>query len=400
MTSVKVKFCPSSNPDSPGKIIYLIKHENHSRQISTGFKLFPYEWNKELAKPFISCDMERAEFLNQICEKLENDLRSFERIIGHLESIKGNYTTDDVVRGFRRFQGEPTFFSFMDGILLKLRNVRQSATASNYLAALRSFSRFRAGVDLTIRSMNSFIMEDYQNYLKSEGLSRNSISFYMRIIRAVYNRAVYQGITLDKHPFRTVFTGYEKTRKRAISLAEIKRIREIDLKAYPKLDFARDVFIFMFFCRGMSFIDMAYLKRSNIENGILSYKRRKTGQQLQIKIVKQLDELIIKYYNRDSPFLLPIIKSPGQNEYRQYNVALRKVNTSLRKIGMMIGLPIRLTTYVCRHSWATIAKRKNIPLAVISEALGHDSLLTTQIYLDSIGTSAIDRANEIVIKGL
>lgn len=189
----------------------------------------------------------------------------------------------------------------------------------------------------------------------------------------------------------------EKTRKRALYDEDLRRIRILDLRSQPELEFARDIFIFLFFCRGMSFIDAAFLRKTDIKSGNIVYRRRKTGQRLEIKVINQIANIINHYSDPKSPYLLPIIKHPGRNERRQYETALRRVNNALKTIGLMIGLSIPLTTYVSRHSWASIAKKKNVPIAVISDALGHESVATTQIYLDSIDTAAIDRANEIVI---
>lgn len=278
--------------------------------------------------------------------------------------------------------------------------MNHSGTAKNYSAALGSFKRFRNNEDIQMEAIDHILMEDYQAYLASLGVVPNSISFYMRILRAVYNRAVEQELTIDRNPFRTVFTGVEKTRKRAISISDIKRIRDLDLSLKPNLEFARNLFLFLFLCRGMSFIDAAFLKKSDIQSGILTYRRHKTNQVLHIKIIKPIKELVDRYSSNDSPYLLPIITRPHCDERRQYETALRRVNKSLKTIAGMVKLPIPLTTYVSRHAWATIAKSKNIPVNVISDALGHDSIATTQIYLASIDTSTIDRANELIIKDL
>ena len=147
----------------------------------------------------------------------------------------------------------------------------------------------------------------------------------------------------------------------------------------------------------MSFIDAIYLKKKDVRNGVLSYRRHKTGQLLHIKIVGQISELIERYSDKKSPYLLSIITVPGKDERTQYESALRRINNALKSIALMVNLQIPLTTYVSRHAWATIAKSKNISVNVISDALGHDSISTTQIYLASIDTSIIDRANELVI---
>lgn len=121
---------------------------------------------------------------------------------------------------------------------------------------------------------------------------------------------------------------------------------------------------------------------------------------LHIKIIKPIEELLDRYSIKGSPYLLPIITRLNHNERRQYETVLRCVNNALKVISKMTGLSVPLTTYVARHAWASIAKAKNVPVNVISDALGHDSIATTQIYLASINASIIDRANELIVKEL
>ena len=168
----------------------------------------------------------------------------------------------------------------------------------------------------------------------------------------------------------------------------------------PDLEFARDMFLFLFLCRGMSFIDAAYLKKEDIRGGILTYRRQKTGQALHIKIIEPIKELVDRYSDKESPYLLPVITRPEDDVRRQYERALRRVNNALKTIAKKVRLDVPLTTYIARHSWASIAKSKNVPVNVISDALGHDSIATTQIYLATIDASTIDKANEIIVKDL
>ena len=168
----------------------------------------------------------------------------------------------------------------------------------------------------------------------------------------------------------------------------------------PNIEIARDIFLFLFFCRGMSFIDAAFLKKADMQNGMLTYRRHKTNQLLHIRIVNQIREIIDRYSVKKSPYLLPIISIQGINERKQYESALRRTNNALKKVAKKIKLPIPLTTYVARYTWATIAKQKNVPVSVISDALGHDSETTTQIYLASIDTSTNDRVNDLIIEDL
>ncbi len=293
------------------------------------------------------------------------------------------------------------FLRFMDSIIARHWENDHQGSYKNYLSTANNFRAFLHGKDVPISLIDSRMMEDYEEYLRSTGLVPNSTSFYMKILRAVYNRAVEEGLTTDKKPFRSVFTGMEKTRKRAISTREITLIRELDLSTNPALEFARDVFLFLFFCRGMSFVDAAFLRKKDVKGGAIHYRRLKTGQKLTIKLVEEISRIVERYTVEGSPFLLPVLSDTYEESSRkQYTTALRRINRCLKTIGEMANLGTLLTTYVSRHSWATIAKQKYVPLPVISDALGHDSLTTTQIYLASIETSVIDNANDRIIRDL
>ena len=145
---------------------------------------------------------------------------------------------------------------------------------------------------------------------------------------------------------------------------------------------------------------MAYLKKKDLSNGILSYRRRKTGQQLFIRWEKCMQEIVEKYGNPISEYLLPIIKLIGSDERKQYQNAMYLINRKLKEIGKMAGVQLPLTMYVARHSWASVAKNKNVPISVISEGLGHDSEMTTQIYLASLDTAVVDKANSMIINSI
>lgn len=273
-------------------------------------------------------------------------------------------------------------------------------TSETYQTTLKSFMKFRKNKDLLLDEVTSEMIQTYEAYLQNRGISRNSSSFYMRILRAVYNQAVEKDLTSQKFPFKHVYTGIDKTVKRAISIKYIRQIKNLDLSMKPTLDFARDMFLFSFYTRGMAFVDMAYLKKKDLTNSMLTYRRHKTGQLMLIKWEKCMQEILDKYDTTGTPYLLPIIRVMNKDERKQYENALRMVNNKLKEIAKTICLPIPLSTYVARHSWASIAKSKNIPLSIISEGMGHDSETTTQIYLSSLDSSAIDRANSLIIKDL
>ena len=292
------------------------------------------------------------------------------------------------------------FLAFARMLIGQLEQIGKTRTAERYTTVINSFGRFRGQNEIPWDEVNSDLMISYEAYLKSRGVCPNTSSYYMRGLRAIYNRAVEKEMTVQREPFKYVYTGIGKTVKRAVPLKVIRQIRDIDLTLFPTMDFARDVFMFSFYTRGMSFIDMAYLKKKDLQNGILSYRRQKTGQQLFVKWEKPMQEIVDKYNTVGTPYLLPVIKDMNADARRQYKNAAHLVNDKLKKLGVRLGLDIPLTSYVARHGWASIAKSRNIPLATISEAMGHDSEKTTRIYLASLDTSSVDKANSQILKAL
>ena len=240
-------------------------------------------------------------------------------------------------------------------------------------------------------------VSSYEKYLKEQQICNNTISFYMRNLRAIYNRAVEESYTEQKHPFKKVFVGNDKTIKRAIDEDVISRLKTLDLSSKPRLAFSRDMFMFSFYARGMAFIDLAYLTKENIQGEYIIYRRHKTGQELSIKLEICLKTIIDRYsHNSNGTFLFPILSESTQN----YDSALRLHNIHLKKISGFMGLPKPLTSYVARHSWATLAKKKGISTQIISESMGHNSEKTTRIYLSSLDRSVIADANAKLISGI
>ena len=394
MASIKIKFRPSTVEGKEGGLYFQIIQNRVIRQMNTDYKIYAYEWDAEIESVVVSGA--RANILCSIRERMEWDLSRFERIVRQLEQERRKYTADDVITLFHKVTKETSLFSFMHSVIIQLRQLGKIRTSETYTATLKSFMEFREEQDVPLDGVNSDLMLLYEAHLKAKGVRMNTISFYMRILRAVYNRAVEKELTPQKYPFRHVYTGVDKTVKRAVPVKVIKALKELDLSMKSSLDFARDMFMFSFYTRGMSFVDMAYLKKTDLQNGILTYCRRKTGQRLTVKWEKCMEEIIKKNPSNSSTYLLPIIKEQG-NERKQYDNALHLVNYRLKELSTMLKLQRPLTMYVARHSWASAAKAKNVPLSVISEGMGHDSEATTQIYLASLETSVVDKANKMIL---
>ena len=309
-----------------------------------------------------------------------------------------------------------TLFRFMNHLIALLKKNGQYRTMLHYQATLNSFRRYRGNRDIALRKIDAEEMQSYEAYLlHTARVCSNTSSFYLRILRATYNKAVAKGLTPQQHPFRDVYTGIAKTRKRAIpseSVSQIKRLDSVqDLS--PKEEMARDAFLLSVYLRGISFIDLAHLRKTDLRDGYLHYTRSKTGQRLTIRWEKDMQDMLEKYQHQtaSSPYLFPFLAeevhgSQGKNidkkqeEIRQYHNAEARISYHLRKLGGRMGIKGKLTLYVARHSWASAARDNHVSISVISEALGHHSETTTLIYLRSIKSSEVDDANARILAAL
>lgn len=400
MASIKVKFRPSTVADHEGTIYYQIIHERKARQLLTEYKVFPHEWDENRSMVKTTSGSDRATTILSIRERIRWDLERLTKIVRNLDSKGLCYTAEDVVDEFVRYSHEYSLFNFMQSMIVMLKQRNQTRTAETYKAALNSIKKYLNDEDIMLDSISSETMLAYEAHLKSKGNTPNTISFYMRILRAVYNHAVENDIIENRNPFRKVFTGAEKTIKRALPIQTIRKIKNMDLSLSPKTEFARDMFLLSFYLRGMSFIDMAYLKKSDLALGHVTYRRRKTGQRLIIEWTKEMQIILDKYPENPTKYLLPIITKSAINQQRLARNVGESINHHLKKVAERAGVVIPLTMYCARHSWASAAKAKGIPLSVISEGMGHDSETTTQIYLASLETSVVDKANALILKSL
>ena len=293
----------------------------------------------------------------------------------------------------------PSFFDLFNEHIDKLKKDGSLRTAETYIAAYKKLRSFRNGKDLTPGDITPELMESFQTWLRNQHLSMNTTSFHIRKIRALYNKAVDQGFTADLHPFRHVYTGTAKTNKRAITIAEMKRIKRLELDD-PMLRYARDMFLFSFYTRGMAFVDMAYIRKDDVVGNILTYHRKKTGQQLTIRWERSMQEIADRYPSKSGYYLLPIIHTHNGKDRNQYRHVQTLINESLKTIGKMAKINSKLTMYVARHSWATIARQMGVPLNVISHGMGHSNEKTTEIYLKSVDMTIVDEANRNIMQQL
>lgn len=410
-TSVELRLSRRNSGGRKNKeriILYRIRVGQKQINIETPYSVYPEEWDPRQHAVSEPADGSRSELIGYLNERLRLDITIIRRIIERHKTSA--LSAEDIQREIVSDMNERKLISFAERICRNLSARGHIRTAETYRASVSSFMHFyRYEREYLPENLSSCPMIDditpdlidsYQNYLDMKGLTRNTISFYMRTLRAIYNRAADLDIIDQRRPFRNAFTGICRTAKRALPTDIIRRIKKLDLSGNRELEFARDLFILSFCLRGMSFIDMAFLRKTDLRHGQLTYSRRKTGQTLTIAWTSEMREFTRKYVSRHHHYLLPIIPPGCISERSAYKNAGYRINRALHRIGRILGINTPLTLYVARHSWASAAKSKGIPLGVISEGMGHDSEKTTRIYLSTLDNSAIDRANRLILRSI
>ena len=402
MATTKVKFRASSVSGKQGTLFIQVIHKRVVRRVSTSYKLYPEEWDAKWQAVVVTKGTfaPRSRYLYAVRKALKSDVSRLQLIILALDHGRTAYRVEDVVKRYLKKEPSDDFLAFADQLIGKKREEGYRSLASKYQSPINSLNRFLKGRLLTFEEMDAELLLSYEAYLKKQRLCPNSTSFYMRNLRAIYNQAANQGLTPQNHPFARVYTGIAKTVKRAVNAEEVRRIKACQLPANSAAELSRGIFLFSFYTCGMSLVDLANLKKSDLNGDYLCYCRQKTGQRIQIHWEPCMQRLVDKYHQDDSPYFIPIIICPGQDEERQYQNKIHLINTHLKKIGEQLGLSMKLTSYVARHSWASIAKSQDVPVTAISEAMGHTSERTTRIYLKSFENSIVDCANQKVISAI
>ena len=400
MATVKIKFRASSVAGKEGTLYYHIIHQRKLRWISTDYHVYPEEWNARKSSVIVSNSNNRQAHLQLIQSQIDWEMKQMQCIIHDKEMDGVSYSVDDLANEIQQLPTSQSVFTFFRQQIAKKEQMQCVGTKNNYTNAVNRFIEFRNQKDLTFSQMTADMMEMYQAWLWNRGVGQNTVSFYLRTLRTLHHKAVEAGQATSNDIFAHVQTANVRTAKRAISVNDIRKIEKLDLPRGSSLDKARDMFLFSFYLRGMAFVDMAFLKKSDLKCGLVSYNRRKTHQNLNIEWIKPMQAIINKYaeQTKDSPYMLPILTGKETSPYTQYRKVEYNTNYNLKKIGKMIGLKIPLTTYVARHTWASIALHMNIPIATISEGMGHNSYKTTQIYLESIDVATINEANKRIIR--
>jgi len=382
--------------DGTYPIIFRLTQNQKSTAINTNIKLNKHEWDNvkgKVTKSHINHESINL-YLKQKLLSLEKKLLEInsQNTELNLKELREALLNENKLKRIN-------FHEFATNEIQTLRDQQKYGNAAVYETAVNRFIGF-TGNDITLDKINYTVISDFDTHLIKDGVCRNSISVYMRGIRALLNKAIKKEL-LDrsKYAFRNYTIRNEKTVSRAISKSDLDKIKLYPLEEGSKLWHSRNIFFLIFNLIGISFADLAMLTKDNVQNGRIVYRRKKTGKMYSIKITCEAERLF-GIYKGESKYLISRFKLDDvqkQDERLVLHQALKTVNKFLKRLGNLCDSPIPLTTYVARYSWANVAKSLGYSKDLIAEALGHEyGNKVTGIYLDNYGDEIIDAMNEKV----
>jgi integrase/recombinase XerD len=378
-----------------------VVHNRKPFDLSLGHNISLKDWDEKGQKVKSSC--QTIDNVTRFNALLNKDKQKAQDVLIRLQD-EGKLDTlslDELKSYITQKHTEVMTLAFDMEIIAELKLAERYGNASVYETLRRSISNFTKGKDLPLKQITYAWLKKYEAWFLSKGNSLNGLSANLRTLRALYNRAIKQKlIDKDFYPFNDYSIKYEKTRKRAIAGVDLERVKGF-MPETARQERAKEYFMLSFYLMGASFVDIAFLKVKDIIGGRIEYKRQKTGRLHSIFISPPLQVLLDKYLpgKGKEDFILDVIKSKDpQKQWVNVRDELRRVNRSLKEIGVACGIEAPLTSYVARHSYATIAKYKGVPTAVISEALGHASEEVTQVYLDSFDKEVMDKYHAMIIE--
>ncbi len=382
-----------------GILVYVLDLYGKKAFYPSEYRISVKEWNENTHSIITGDDAVRNVELVKIRNRVGWEIAKLKKIASKFESQCGTLIAGDVFSEFENQRSAVILENFANSLSHVLDNNHQIRTSETYLTATHNFISFAKDKSIRLYEITSDLIEEYETFLQVRGLTANTTSFYMRVLRSIYNQGVKRHLIENHSPFMNVYTGIAATAKRALTIGKIQKIKNLNLSGRKNLEYARDMFLLSFYLRGMSFVDMAYLKKCDLKHGYITYFRQKTRQRICVRWESEIQEIISKY-DSDPVFMLPVLKSEMTDLRNGYKMASKRINRNLCTIGKLAGISQPLTMYVARHSWASIAVEKGIPISVISEGLGHRDVKTTKIYISGFNKSALDKANDKIMAAI
>ena len=395
MTTVEVvcyKYKPLKNGELPIKI-RIIK-DRKIRYVNLGVSTQKKYWDFKRNEPNDKCPQK------EILEKLiANKISEIKSEIVELKASATEFTATSLLHHLNKEEKVMSVADVFQQHLKFLQDMKRIGYMLSVKQTFNSLVKYCGSLDIPFSDIGVGWLGKYELWLRKQGISDNTIGIRFRNLRMIYNLAITQGyVKKENYPFETykVSRLHKATVKRAIHKEEvltIMRYYESTSSFYTRL--AVDLFMFSYFMGGINFVDMAYLTSRNIQGDRLVYTRRKTSKLINLPLGDDAKVILQRQRTLDRTYLFPVLSSEHKTEQQRLNrlhKVITKVNRELKQIGKELGLPIKLTTYVARHSFATILKREGVSTSIISETLGHSSERVTQIYLDCFENKQIDEA--------
>ncbi len=404
----------NKNGESP--IFIRVIEDRKSRYIKTGLYCKKDDW--DFKSNCFKTNYRKAEDSEKINDHEKNNEILLKKIRETNNVIKDLIQDDNVISSEQvkeellkvKAVGKKSVLDYIESIAQEISNQNKLGTAKCYRdlkKSMKDFLKKQGKEDITFKEITVTFLNKYENYFREKGATGNGISFYMRSLRAIYNRAIVDKLCKQEmYPFNSykISTLSSQTAKRAISKKDIDSIIKVELSD-ERMKRSRDLFLFSYYCRGINFVDLAMIKWENIKGNRLIYIRQKTHKPYNVLLLEPAIEILDKYkvhtFRSNDSHIFPVLDekkhlTPESIANRLHKV-LGQTNKDLKEIGKLAKLDIPLTTYVARHTYATVMKRSGVSTSIISEALGHDSERTTQIYLDSFENDVLDEASKAIL---
>ena len=397
MTTVDVicyKYKPLKSGELPLKI--RICKDRKTRYINLGVSTKAEYWDFEKNQPKSNCpDREMLEKL------IANKISEVKSKIVELKSEDKEFSATTLVEKVSHPTNTITVGELFKQHIHCLKEEKRTGYRLSIQQTYNSLIKFNRHLDIPFSDIDCNWLKRYETWLRKQGKSENTIGIRFRNIRMIFNLAMNMELVKpENYPFKKfkVSKLHQDTAKRALTKEEILSVVNYNITGkdfYCKL--AVHLFTFSYFMGGINFVDMAYLTEKNILNNRLIYNRRKTSKLINLPMQQRAYMVLKEYEKSNEPYLFPILSTKHKTEQQRLNrlhKVITKVNKALKAIGEELHIPIKLTTYVARHSYATVLKRAGVATSIICESLGHSSEKVTQIYLDGFENSQIDKAME------
>lgn len=373
-------------------LVVQVLHRRKKKVIYTGYSIEPHLFDPLKGRVLAGgiYTQETVRRMNRVCRRISKVL---DKAIDILERRGAEYGVCDIFRMYETLTGEKGFYSFFEERILVLSETGHEGTAKAYEATLNSMRKHLCGSDLPFARLSPLLIIKYRDSLLRTGVGKNTVGFYLHNMKAVYRRGCVELNLSLPSPFCNIRIRTEKTFKRGIPIKQVRTLARLPLPLGTPECLARDVFMFSIYTRGMSFVDIALLKKENVFQQEIRYKRHKTGQFLEIGINRQIQSLLERYGNTPGEYLFPLLEEM-EDPYSSYKKAYGKIRYALKKVARRVGLEGALRLHAARHCWATMAFDNGTPIHTISECLGHSSEKVTKIYLKELDRSVLDEVND------